>query len=47
MTQRYLVALNGHHPHMGGFTYADIGMALAALIDLRQRWPRAALIVRW
>ncbi len=43
--QRYLVALDGLNPQIGGFTYPDLDRALLALIRIRQRWPRAELLV--
>ncbi len=42
--QRYLLLLSPT-PGIGGFTYATLDRALLALIRIRQRWPRAELLV--
>jgi len=41
---RYLVALNGKNPTLGGFLYRERIRAVSSLCDLRKRWPNAALV---
>lgn len=41
---RYLVALNGKNPTLGGFLYRDRIRAVSSLCDLRKRWPHAVLV---
>ena len=42
--QRYLVLLSARFPDLGGFSYGTLDRALLALLDIRQRWPRATLL---